>query len=378
MIKFNQPYLTGEEIKNIRKAMNGSRLSGDGDFTELCNSWLTKKIGTQKALITPSCTASLEMSALLSGLKPGDEVIMPSFTFVSTANAFVLRGAVPVFVDIRSDTLNINEQLIERAITPKTRAIVAVHYAGVSCEMVKLKRIAKKYALILIEDAAQAMMSEFHGKPLGSFGDFSCWSFHDTKNIIAGEGGALLINDKSYVDRAEIIREKGTNRSKFFRGEVDKYSWVDIGSSYLASEITCAFLYAQLQFATNITQMRLDIWQNYFTEFQDLSDDKKIKLPHIPKGCKHNGHIFYLIMRDPEEKHNYIEFMKKLGVQCTSHYIPLHTSLYGLKYARADGDLVNTVELSERLVRLPIWPGLKPKDQGDIIGKTRLFFNEKL
>lgn len=362
MIPFNKPYMTGREIENIQKAHANGHLSGDGAFTRECHKKLESLTGCSKALLTHSCTAALEMAALLINLMPGDEVIMPSFTFVSTANAFVLRGAVPVFVDIRPDTLNIDETLIEAAITPRTRAICVVHYAGVSCEMDSIMAIARKHGLKVIEDAAQGIYSSYKGRPLGSIGDLGCLSFHETKNIISGEGGALLINDPLLIERAEIIREKGTNRSRFFRGQVDKYTWVDKGSSYLPSELTAAFLSAQLDDGEEITRRRLHIW-NHYHEWANLHEMRgQLQRPSVPAECQHNAHMYYLLLQDLESRSQFIESMKKAGIGCVFHYIPLHSAPAGISMGRANGSLEQTNSLSERLVRLPLWVELE-KDQ---------------
>lgn len=358
-IPFNKTFFTGNEKKYINNVLEGGHVSGDGSFTIKCQSWLEHCIRCNKALITHSCTAALEMAAILSDIEPGDEIIMPSYTFVSTANAFVLRGGVPVFIDIRQDTLNIDERKIESAITEKTRAIVPVHYAGVACEMDIIMAIAEKYDLIVIEDAAQGIMSSYKGRPLGSIGHLAVVSFHETKNIIAGEGGALLINDPQYVERAETIREKGTNRSRFFRGQVDKYTWVDIGSSYLPSELTAAFLWAQLEEAKAITEKRSKLWRMYYEAFADLEDKEKIKRPVVPRECCHNGHIFYLLLTDLERRTDFIVSMKRKGIGTTFHYIPLHSSPAGVRYSRTVGNMDNTNAVSECIVRLPLWVGLE-------------------
>jgi dTDP-4-amino-4,6-dideoxygalactose transaminase len=358
MIPFNKPFLTGGEINYITDAHARGKLSGDGHYTKLCSTWLESNTGTKKALLTHSCTASLEMAAILADILPGDEVIMPSFTFVSTANAFVLRGGVPIFVDIRSDTLNIDESQIESAITSKTKAIVVVHYAGVACEMDAIMAIARKHNLIVIEDAAQAILSNYKGKPLGSIGDIGCLSFHETKNIISGEGGALLINNPALVERAEIIREKGTNRSQFFRGDVDKYTWIDIGSSYLPGEIIAAFLYAQLQNAEVITKSRLAIWDKYHEGFSDLEVDNLLRRPIFSKDAEHNAHMYYLILPTAKDQIRFIDDMRDRGINCVFHYIPLHSSGAGLKYGRAQGNCNVTSDVSGRLVRLPMWVGV--------------------
>ncbi len=367
MINFNKPYLTGKELEYIAEAHSNGQLAGDGIFTRRCSNWLEKNTGSIKVLLTHSCTASLEMAAILADIGVGDEVIMPSYTFVSTANAFVMRGGVAVFVDIRADTLNIDENLIEAAITSRTKAIVVVHYAGVACEMDKIMSIARANNLIVIEDAAQGIMSTYKGRPLGSIGDLGCYSFHETKNIISGEGGALLINNMNYIKRAEIIREKGTNRSRFFRGEIDKYTWVDIGSSYLPGELIAAFLYAQLQGALEITNKRLDIWNNYYLLFSNLKDNKNFSLPIIPENMHHNGHMFYLLLTSAVERGNFLKFMKENGINCVFHYVPLHSSPCGLKNARSSGKLLVTEDVSSRLVRMPLWIGLNFKLVSDVV-----------
>lgn len=355
IIPFNKPYMTGKEMDNIAKAHFVGHLSGDGVFTKKCNAWLEERTGSFKALLTHSCTAALEMAAILANLQPGDEVILPSYTFVSTANAFVMRGAIPVFVDIREDTLNIDETKIEFAITKRTRAIIPVHYAGVACEMDAIMAIAKKHQLLVIEDAAQAIMSSYKGRPLGSIGHFGCLSFHETKNIIAGEGGALLINDPFFSDRAEIIWEKGTNRSQFFRGQVDKYTWVDIGSSYLPSELVAAFLWAQMEEADEITNRRLAIWNKYHQAFSGLQSSRKVRLPIVPAECLHNAHMYYLILPDLSTRTAFIEFLKKRKISAVFHYIPLHSSMAGKVIGRCSGTLVETDHISDCLVRLPLW-----------------------
>jgi dTDP-4-amino-4,6-dideoxygalactose transaminase len=358
-ISFNVPYMTGKELWYISQAHATNHLSGDGRFTDKCNDWIEKGIGCCKAMLTHSCTAALEMCALLADIKPGDEIIMPSYTFVSTANAFVLRGAVPVFVDIRSDTMNINEQLIEGAITKRTKAIVAVHYAGVGCEMDNIMAIANKYGLLVIEDAAQGIMAYYKSRALGSIGHLSALSFHETKNIISGEGGALLINDKRFIKRAEIIREKGTNRSMFFRGEIDKYTWADIGSSYLPAEIIAAFLWAQMEEAESLTRRRIEIWNTYHNCFSVLEKEGTIHRPVIPSHCRHNAHMYYLILPNYKFRTRFIESLKKKGITTVFHYVPLHDSPMGLRVGRACGDLPITRDVSQRLVRLPLWIGLE-------------------
>jgi dTDP-4-amino-4,6-dideoxygalactose transaminase len=358
MIRFNLPYLTGNEIKRISEVYDAGHLSGDGYFTKLCSSWLETNFPCQRALLTHSCTAALEMAAILIDIKPGDEIIMPSYTFVSSANAFVLRGGIPVFVDIREDTLNIDETLIEQAITSKTKAILPVHYAGVACEMDTILDIAKKHNLFVIEDAAQGIMSKYKGKSLGTIGDLGCLSFHETKNIISGEGGALIVNNPDLIKRAEIIREKGTDRVHFFQGEVDKYSWQDIGSSFLPGETTAAFLYAQLEQAIQITESRLEIWESYNSFFSNYKDLGSIITPYIPKLCEANGHLFYLLMQNHSDRTNFINFMKSHEVNCIFHYIPLHSSPAGKKFGRAGTSMEITESISSRLVRLPLWIGL--------------------
>jgi len=358
-ILFNKPYMTGKELDYITEAHANNMLAGDGPFTRRCHAWLEQTTGCSKALLTHSCTAALEMAAMLADIQPGDEVIMPSYTFVSTANAFVLRGGVPVFVDIRPDTLNIDETRIEAAITPRTKAIVPVHYAGVACEMDTIMAIAKRHHLLVIEDAAQGIQGSYRGRPLGSIAHLGCYSFHETKNIISGEGGALLINDPALVERAEMIREKGTNRSKFFRGQVDKYTWVDIGSSYLPGEIIAAFLWAQLEEVDSITARRLAIWDRYHMAFETLEQSGRVRRPVIPDGCAHNAHMYYLLLRDLEDRTQFIDDMRAQGVNCVFHYVPLHNSPYGRKVARIHGDMGVTEELADRLVRLPLWLGIE-------------------
>lgn len=371
-IPFNRPYMTGRELGNIAEAHANGHLSGDGPFTRRCHAWLERETGTRKALLTHSCTAALEMSALLMDLAPGDEVIMPSFTFVSTANAFVLRGAVPVFVDVRADTLNIDESLIEAAITPRTRAICVVHYAGVGCEMDAVAAIADRHGILVVEDAAQGILSTYRGKPLGSIGAFGALSFHETKNIISGEGGALLVNDARFVDRAEIIREKGTNRSQFFRGQVDKYTWVDIGSSYLPGEIVAAFLAAQMDEAARVTDERLAIWQRYHEAFAALESRGRVRRPIVPSHCRHNAHMYYLLLADLDARTRFIAALKDAGVHSVFHYVPLHDSPAGLRFGRASGTLPVTDDASRRLVRLPLW--LPDMDQDRVIEVVEEFF----
>ncbi|MDB4575812.1 dTDP-4-amino-4,6-dideoxygalactose transaminase [bacterium] len=358
-IRFNYPYKTGKELDYISDAMQIGRLAGDGAYTRRCHEWLEGRTGCKKALLTHSCTAALEMAAILANIQPGDEVIMPSYTFVSTANAFVLRGGVPVFVDIREDTLNLDEEKIEAAITPRTKAIVPVHYAGVACEMDAIMDIARRYNLLVIEDAAQGIMSTYKGKALGAIGHMGCFSFHETKNIISGEGGALLINEPELVERAEIIREKGTNRSRFFRGEVDKYTWVDMGSSYLPGEIIAAFLWAQMEEAESITRNRLAIWDGYHRGFASVEKVGKIRRPIIPEECAHNAHMYYILLPDLESRTNMIQELKKQNIGTVFHYIPLHTSPAGIEYSRTSGDLSVTNGVAQHLLRLPLWCGLE-------------------
>lgn len=359
LIPFNKPYMTGKELWLIAQAHANGHLSGDGPFTKLCHAWLEHNTGAARALLTHSCTAALEMAAILADLEPGDEVIMPSYTFVSTANAFVLRGAVPVFVDVREDTLNIDEHLIEAAITSRTKAICVVHYAGVSCEMDSILEIARRHSLLVIEDAAQAVMSTYKGRPLGTIGNLGALSFHETKNIISGEGGALLCRDISLAERAEIIREKGTNRSLFFRGQVDKYTWVDMGSSFLPGEITAAFLKAQMDEADCITQQRLAIWAQYHNWAEPHERAGRLRRPIVPTHCGHNAHMYYLLLPSLEHRTRFISAMKQAGVGTVFHYIPLHTSPAGQRFSRGNGTLEITANISDRLVRLPLWVGLE-------------------
>jgi dTDP-4-amino-4,6-dideoxygalactose transaminase len=375
IIPFNKPYMTGKELWYISQAHNRGWLAGDGYFTKRCHAWLEEKTGAQKALLTHSCTAALEMAAILADIQPGDEVIMPSYTFVSTANAFVLRGGVPVFVDIRPDTLNIDETKIEAAITSKTRAIVPVHYAGVGCEMDAIMAIAEKYNLIVIEDAAQGVMAAYKRRPLGSIGHLGALSFHETKNIISGEGGALLVNDERLIQRAEVIREKGTNRSQFFRGEVDKYTWVDSGSSYLPSELIAAFLWAQMEEAEAITTRRLSIWHTYHEAFKELEETDYVRRPRIPSHCKHNAHMYYLLMPDIKTRTAFIDYLKRHEIHCVFHYVPLHTAPAGRRFGRVHGSMENTARAGDCLVRLPLWVGIE-KHQAYVIEKTLEFFHK--
>jgi dTDP-4-amino-4,6-dideoxygalactose transaminase len=376
-IPFNKPYLGGKELWYIAQAHTSGQMAGDGEFTRRCQRWLEERTGCRMALLTHSCTAALEMAAILADIKPGDEVIMPSYTFVSGANAFVLRGAVPVFVDIRPDSLNLDETKIEAAITPRTRAIVPVHYAGVGCEMDVIMAIAERHGLLVIEDAAQAILSNYRGRPLGSIGHMGTFSFHETKNIISGEGGALLINDPALAERAEIIREKGTNRSKFFRGQVDKYTWVDIGSSYLPGEIIAAFLWAQMEEADSISARRMSIWQRYHAAFEALADKVPLHRPAVANESAHNAHLYYLLLKDLNDRTVFIEAMKQAGISCVFHYVPLHTAPYGRLAGRASGSLPVTVDVADRLVRLPLWLGLEEHQEHVMTVLHEFFKNNK-
>lgn len=366
-IPFNLPYISGDELSCIAEAHSKGRLAGDGSFTFKSQGWLESITGASKALLTHSCTAALEMAAFLLEISPGDEIIMPSYTFVSTANAFVMRGAVPVFVDIRDDTLNINEALIEAAITPRTKAIVPVHYAGVACEMDVIMKIANRHQLKVIEDAAQGIMSKYKGNILGSIGDLGAYSFHETKNIISGEGGALLINDPVFVRNAEIIREKGTDRSQFFRGEIDKYTWQKIGSSFLPGELVSAFLWAQLQEAQNITNTRINSW-NYYDELLKSSViNDKLSRPFIPKDCEHNGHMYYILLNKGIDRDRVLSTLKGLGINALFHYVPLHSAPAGLRYGRVSGEMKNTNYYSKQIIRLPMWCGIQRRQQERVV-----------
>ncbi len=370
MIDFNVPPYVGTEMKYVEEAVAlNHKICGDGPFTHRCNAWLEQKTGTAKALLTTSCTHATEMAALLADIREGDEVIMPSYTFVSTADAFVLRGAVPVFVDIRPDTMNIDEKKIEAAVTERTRAIVPVHYAGVSCEMDTIMDIAERYHLYVIEDAAQGVMSTYKGKALGTIGDYGCYSFHETKNYSMGEGGALLIRDPENVERAEIIREKGTNRAKFFRGQIDKYTWVDAGSSYLPGDMNAAYLLAQLDMADEIFEDRMHSWNLYLELLTPLAKAGKIELPFIPEGCSHNAHMFYIKAKDIGERSALIRFLKEHDIQAVFHYIPLHSAPAGQRFGRLCGEDIYTTKESERLLRLPMYYGLK-EEQVHYIAET--------
>ncbi len=374
MIQFNVPPYTGKEMDYIKEAIQKRKICGDGEFTKKCNQWIEKQTGTSKALLTTSCTHATEMTAILCGIQPGDEVIMPSYTFVSTADAFVLRGAKAVFVDIRPDTLNMDEKLIENAITDRTKAIVPVHYAGVSCAMDEIMAIAEKYHLKVVEDAAQGVMSSYKGRALGTIGDYGCFSFHETKNLSMGEGGALLIKDPEMIESAEIIREKGTNRSKFFRGQIDKYTWIDAGSSYLPSELNAAYLWAQLECAKDIYDDRMNSWNIYYEGFKSLKDKGILELPIIPKECTHNAHMFYIKTKNLDERTRLIEFLKKNEVNAVFHYIPLHTAPAGKKYGEFRGEDKYTTKESERLVRLPLYYGLG-KDVEVVIDAVNKFYS---
>ena len=374
MINFNVPPFTGKEMDYIKIAVENQKICGDGQFTKKCNAWIEERTGTEKCLLTTSCTHATEMAALLAEVKPGDEVIMPSYTFVSTADAFVLRGATAVFVDIRPDTMNIDETKIEAAITDKTKAIVPVHYAGVSCEMDTIMDIAKRHNLVVIEDAAQGVMSSYKGKALGTIGDYGCFSFHETKNYSMGEGGALLIQDPEMIEAAEIIREKGTNRSKFFRGQIDKYTWVNYGSSYLPSDMNAAYLYAQLEMADEINNARLHIWNRYYEGLKELAEAGKLELPVVPEDCVHNAHMFYIKAKDLEERTALISYLKENGILAVFHYIPLHSAPAGLKYGRFHGEDIYTTKESERLCRLPLYYGLTEEQVDYIISKVKAFF----
>jgi dTDP-4-amino-4,6-dideoxygalactose transaminase len=375
-IPFNKPFIVGKELYYIAQSvLVESHLSGDGPFTRRCHQWLEERLGCARAFLTHSCTGAIEMAALLCDIRPGDEIIMPSFTFVSTANAFVLRGGVPVFVDIRPDTLNLNEELVESAITERTRAIVPMHYGGVGCAMDSILDVARRYTLWVIEDAAQAFLSKYKGRYLGTFGTLGCLSFHETKNIISGEGGALIVNDPALVERAEIIREKGTNRNKFFRGEVDKYTWVDLGSSFLPGELIGAFLYAQLEQADKIISTRLRIFNLYCDLLQPLWDKGLIRLPTIPENCVCNGHLSYIIVKSLEERTRLIEFLRERAIWAVFHYVPLHSSPAGLRYGRISGQMEVTDDLSRRLLRLPMYHEMKEEEVHRVVDGIKEFYD---
>ena len=374
MIPFNIPPYVGTELNYVKQAIDAHKICGDGQFTKKCSKWLEERFSAQKVLLTTSGTTALDMAALLCDLQPGDEVILPSFTFSSTATAFVLAGARLVFVDIRPDTMNIDETKIEAAITEKTKVIVPVHYAGVACEMDTIMAIARKHNLKVVEDAAQGIMSTYKGRPLGTIGDFGCFSFHETKNYSMGEGGALIINDPAYNERAEIMREKGTNRSRFLRGQVDKYTWVDFGDSYLPSDMNAAYLWAQLEKADEINNDRLNAWNTYYEAFLPLAEAGKVELPVIPQDCVHNAHMFYLKCKDLEERTSFISFLKENDVQAVFHYVPLHSAPAGLKFGRFHGDDTYTTAESDRLVRLPMYYGLEKNDVKNIIKTVFNYF----
>ncbi|APV49655.1 dTDP-4-amino-4,6-dideoxygalactose transaminase [Betaproteobacteria bacterium GR16-43] len=373
-IPFGKAFLVGSELDYIREAAARGHLSGDGEFTRRCSEWFVKELGCHHALLTHSCTAGLELAAIVSGVGPGDEVIMPSFTFVSTANAFVLRGAVPVFVDIRPDNLNLDESLVEAAITPRTRAIVPMHYAGVACDMDRIGAIAKQHGLLVIEDAAQALGATYKGRKLGAIGELGCLSFHDTKNVICGEGGALLFRDATFVERAEIVREKGTNRKAFFRGAVDKYSWVDIGSSYLPGEITAAFLFAQLQQADMLTQRRLALCARYQEGLADLERDGRLTLPKGHPDCRDTGHIFFVLANSAAEREGLRLHLRGLDIHAVTHYVPLHSAVAGLKYGRTPGPMPVTDRVGDTLLRLPLFHELTAAQQDRVIAAVRGFY----
>ena len=377
MIPFNVPPCTGLECEYMKKAVESHKICGDGEFTEKCDAWLEKKTGAARVLLTTSCTHATEMAALLAGIKPGDEVIMPSFTFCSTADAFVIRGATAVFIDIRPDTMNMDEKVIEAAITKKTKAIVPVHYAGVGCEMDVIQQIAAAYNLLVIEDAAQAVTASYKGKQLGAIGDYGCFSFHETKNFSMGEGGAILVKNASYTEKAEIIREKGTNRSKFLRGQIDKYTWVDVGSSYLPSDLNAAYLWPQLDGSDEITADRMKTWNTYRKELQNLADDGKIELPFVPEYCQHNAHMFYIKTKNLQERTDFISYMKANDICTVFHYIPLHTAPAGNKYGRFSGNDIYTTKESERLVRLPLYYRMSKNDQEKVIQKIYDFYKKR-
>jgi len=377
MIHFNRPPVVGTELKYINEAIENHKICGDGSFTKKCDEWLEKRFAAQKVLLTTSGTTALEMAALMCGLEPGDEVILPSFTFSSTATAFVLTGAKLVFVDLRPDTMNLDESKIEAAITDRTKVICVMHYAGVSCDMNAIMSLAKRYNLLVVEDAAQGVMSSYQGSALGTIGDFGCYSFHETKNYSMGEGGAIVINHSECNERAEILREKGTNRSKFFRGEIAKYNWVDYGSSYLPSDINAAYLWAQLQVADEINNKRIRIWNTYYEAFQEFGKKGVIGLPQIPSDCVHNAHIFYIKCKDIDERTGFIRYMKEHDILCTFHYVPLHSAPAGMKFGRFNGEDIYTTRESERLVRLPLYYNMEEKDLEYVISTATVFF-EKL
>ena len=376
MINFNVPPLTGKEYDYIREAIASHKICGDGAFTKKCHAWMEQRFGSNKILLTTSGSSALDMAALLCDIQPGDEVILPSFTFSSTANSFAIYGAKLVFVDVRPDTMNIDETLIESAITDKTKVIVPVHYAGVACEMNTIMDIARRHNLMVVEDTAQAIMSSYKGKPLGTIGDVGCFSFHETKNYSMGEGGAVSVNKPEMIERAEILREKGTNRAKFFRGQVDKYNWVDIGDSFLPSELNAAYLYAQLELADEINNDRLNTWNEYNNAFKPLEEQGLVSLPVIPEGCVHNAHMYYLKCRSLDERTEFINFLKERGVMAVFHYVPLHSAPAGLKFGRFHGEDRYTTADSDRLVRLPMYYGLTEEDRNTVISAVKEFYSK--
>ena len=376
MINFNVPPCTGNEMKYIEQAIASHKICGDGSFTKKCNAWFEQRFDAKKVLLTTSGSSALDMAALLCGLEPGDEVILPSFTFSSTANSFVLAGAKLVFVDIRPDTMNIDETLIERAITEKTKVICVMHYAGVACEMDTIMDIARRHKLLVVEDAAQGVMSSYKGKALGTIGDLGCYSFHETKNYSMGEGGAIVINNPDYIEQAEILREKGTNRAKFFRGQVDKYTWVDFGDSYLPSELNAAYLWAQLEMADEINNDRLHSWHEYDAAFKPLESAGKLGLPAIPDGCVHNAHMYYIKCKDLSERTALISFLKERDILAVFHYVPLHSAPAGERFGRFDGEDKYTTVESDRLLRLPMYYGLTAEDRSRVIAAVKEFFGE--
>ena len=377
MISFNVPPCVGNEFTYVQQAIESHKICGDGQFTKKCNAWMEDRFHAQKVLLTTSGSTALDMAALLCGIRPGDEVILPSYTFSSTANSFVLAGAKLVFVDIRPDTMNIDEGKIEAAITDRTKVIVPMHYAGVACEMDTIMDIAKRHGLMVVEDAAQGVMSTYKGRALGTIGDFGCFSFHETKNYSMGEGGALVVNNTAFDEQAEILREKGTNRAKFFRGQVDKYTWVDFGDSYLPSELNAAYLWAQLEQADEINNNRLASWNAYWNAFLPLAQAGQLELPVIPEGCVHNAHMFYVKLKNLQERTAFISYMKEHGVLCVFHYIPLHSAPAGLKFGRFYGEDIHTTRESERLVRLPLYYGMAEEDRNTVISCVHSFFEER-
>lgn len=374
MIHFNVPPFTGKELDYMKEAIENHKICGDGPFTKKCDEWMENRFKAKKVMLTTSGSSALDMAAMLCGIEPGDEVILPSFTFSSTANAFVLAGAKLVFVDIRPDTMNIDENKIEDAITSKTKVLCVVHYAGIACEMDKIMEIARKYNLKVVEDAAQAVMSTYKGKALGTIGDFGCFSFHETKNYSMGEGGAIIINNDNFIEKAEILREKGTNRAQFFRGQVAKYNWVDFGDSYLASDLNAAYLWAQLEMADEINQNRIDTWNEYQKAFKELEEKNIVELPIVPKGCVHNAHMFYIKCKDLETRQNYINYMRKNDILCVFHYVPLHSAPAGVKFGHFNGIDEHTTADSDRLVRLPMYYNISKSDLNKVIDKTLEFF----